>query len=147
MEKPFLLLVEDNEDDVELLQMAFRRAHFANDIIVVRDGREALDFLFATGPYTGRNPQHGPQLILLDWKLPKLSGEQVLKAIREREETEFVPVVILTSSKAQEDMLAGYRSGANSYVRKPVNFNDFVAVARQLGLYWFLLNSVPEIWR
>lgn len=147
MEKPFLLLVEDNEDDVELLQMAFRRAHFANDIIVVRDGREALDFLFATGPYAGRNPQHGPQLILLDWKLPKLSGEQVLKAIREREETEFVPVVILTSSKAQEDMLAGYRSGANSYVRKPVNFNDFVAVARQLGLYWFLLNSVPEIWR
>jgi two-component system, response regulator len=138
--KPFILLVEDNSDDVELTQRAFRKNHIANDVIVVRDGEEASRFLFDE---SSRNARGLPQLILLDLNLPKVSGLEVLQRIRADERTRLIPTVVLTSSKQEEDLLGSYRLGVNSYVRKPVDFNEFVEAVRQVGLYWLVLNEPP----
>jgi two-component system response regulator len=138
-----ILLVEDNPDDEELTLRAFRKNNIKNDVVVVRDGVEALDYLFATGKYAGRDAAELPQVTLLDLNLPKLSGLEVLRRIREHERTRALPVVILTSSREERDLVEGYRLGCNSYVRKPVNFESFVEASRQLGLYWLLLNEVP----
>lgn len=138
-----ILLVEDNPDDVELTLRAFRKNKIANEVVVARDGVEALDYLFCRGAHAGRDITQSPRLILLDLKLPKLDGLQVLEQIRADERTRFVPVVILTSSKEEQDLISGYKSGANSYVRKPVDFNQFLAAVRQIGLYWLLINESP----
>ena len=141
-----ILLVEDNPDDVELTMRALRKNNIANNVVVARDGVEALDFLFCQGVFADRNINDGPRLILLDLKLPKIDGLQVLERIRADERTKLVPVVILTSSKEEHDLVSGYKSGANSYVRKPVDFNKFVEAVRQIGLYWLLINesATPE---
>ena len=137
-----ILLVEDNDDDVELTLRAFEKNRIMNDVIVVRDGEEALHYLFSTGPYVGRDPGM-PQLILLDLKLPKVGGLEVLRRMRAEARTKRLPVVVLTSSAEDNDLLTSYDLGANSYVRKPVDFTQFVEVARQLGLYWLVLNQRP----
>jgi two-component system response regulator len=137
-----ILLVEDNADDQELTLRAFQKNNISNRVVLARDGEEALDYLFGTGP-DGRRKHGLPQVVLLDLKLPKVDGLDVLRRIRAAEDTRLLPVVILTSSKEEQDILAGYRLGANSYVRKPVNFDEFVEAARQLGLYWLLLNETP----
>jgi len=138
-----ILLVEDNPDDEALTLRALRKNKVANDIIVARDGAEALDYLFATGKHAGRNPRETPQVVLLDIRLPKVDGMEVLRRIRHDERTRYVPVVILTSSKEEQDLVNGYKLGANSYVRKPVDFDQFVEAARHLGLYWLVLNESP----
>ena len=138
-----ILLVEDNPDDEALTRRAFRKNHMTNDIVVARDGTEALDYLFGTGPYEGRNVDEQPLVVLLDLKLPKVDGLEVLRRVRADERTRLVPVVILTSSREETDLATCYRLGANSYVRKPVNFDEFIETARQLGLYWLLLNEPP----
>jgi two-component system, response regulator len=139
-----ILLVEDNPDDVELTLRAFRKSNIANDMIVARDGVEALDYLFSTGRHAGRPPDL-PQVVLLDLKLPRIDGLQVLQRIRSHPRTRLLPVVILTSSIEEQDLIGGYRMGANSYIRKPVDFQEFVDAVRQLGLYWLLLNQPPPI--
>jgi CheY-like chemotaxis protein len=141
MEEKIILLVEDNVYDVELTLRAFEKAHLANRIIIAKDGVEALDYLFRTGDYSDRDPNDMPQVILLDLKLPKLDGLEVLQQIRANEQTKLLPVVILTSSKEQEDMIKSYNLGANSYVQKPVSFEQFYEAIRQLGLYWLVLNQ------
>jgi CheY-like chemotaxis protein len=141
--KSFILLVEDNPDDEALTLRALSKHNVANGVVVVRDGAEAIDFLFATGAHAGRNVTDLPQIVLLDLKLPKLDGFEVLRRIRADKRTQTLPVVILTSSKEERDVAQGYRDGCNSYVRKPVNFDEFVEAARQLGLYWLLLNEGP----
>jgi len=141
-EKP-ILLVEDNPDDEALTLRAFRKNNIKNDVVVARDGAEALDYLFGTGAHAGRDPADMPQVVLLDLKLPKIDGMEVLRRIRADERTRVLPVVILTSSKEEQDLINGYRLGCNSYVRKPVNFDQFLDAARQLGLYWLLLNEPP----
>lgn len=141
-EKP-ILLVEDNPDDEALTLRAFRKNNIKNDVVVARDGAEALDYLFGTGAHAGRDPADMPQVVLLDLKLPKIDGMEVLRRIRTDERTRLLPVVILTSSKEEQDLINGYRLGCNSYVRKPVNFDQFLDAARQLGLYWLLLNEPP----
>ena len=138
-----ILLVEDNPDDVELLLRALRKNNIANDITITHDGAEALDYLFGTGKYSDRDTNETPRIILLDLKLPKLNGLQVLERIRSDERTALTPVIILTSSKEEQDLICGYKSGANSYVRKPVDFNEFVDAVRQIGLYWLLINESP----
>ncbi len=138
-----ILLVEDNPDDEELTVRALRKNNIANEVVVARDGAEALDFLFYTGRYKERKRRALPQVILLDLNLPKVGGLEVLRHIRENERTRLLPVVILTSSKEEQDLIQGYSLGANSYVRKPVDFNQFVEAVRQLGLYWLVLNEVP----
>jgi len=138
-----ILLVEDNPDDVELTKRAFRKNNIANNLVVARDGIEALDYLFCQGAYADRNIKDTPRLILLDLKLPKMDGLQVLERLRAEEATRLVPVVILTSSKEEQDLISGYKSGANSYVRKPVDFIEFVAAVRHIGLYWLLINEPP----
>lgn len=143
MEQKLILLVEDNPDDEVLTLRAFRKNNIGNRIVVVHDGVEALDFLFCKGAFADRDPRDQPQIILLDLKLPKLDGLEVLQRIRQEESTRLLPVVILTSSKEEQDILAGYSLGANSYVRKPVDFNQFVEAVRQLGLYWMVLNETP----
>ncbi len=143
MEEKMILLVEDNPDDEALTLRALKKNNIGNKVTVVRDGAEALDFLFCAGPYAGRDPRDLPQVILLDLKLPKVDGLEVLRRIRADKRTSLLPVVILTSSKEEQDMLEGYKSGANSYVRKPVDFNQFVEAVHQLGLYWLVLNEVP----
>lgn len=138
-----ILLVEDNEDDITLTLRAFEKQKLANKIFVVRDGAEALDYLFCRGAYQDRPSADTPQVILLDIKLPKISGLEVLKQIRKNDATCLLPVVILTSSQEEQDMIRGYSLGANSYVRKPVDFVEFMEAVRQLGMYWLLLNEVP----
>lgn len=138
-----ILLVEDNPDDIELTMRAFRKNNIANNLMVARDGVEALDYLFCRGAFCERNMKDTPRLILLDLKLPKLDGLQVLEALRAEEATKLVPVVILTSSREEQDLISGYRFGANSYVRKPINFNEFVDAVRNIGLYWLLINEPP----
>ena len=136
-----ILLVEDNADDEALTMRAFRRNNIRNEIIVARDGAAALEYLFGTGAYQGRDPLDLPQVVLLDLKLPKVDGLEVLKRVRADVRTAILPVVILTSSKEQQDIINGYKFGCNSYVRKPVDFDQFMEAARQLGLYWLLLNE------
>jgi two-component system response regulator len=138
-----ILLVEDNPDDELLALRALRKNNVRNEVVVARNGVEALDYLFASGPHAGRDTSTMPRLILLDLKLPKVDGLEVLKRLRSDERTKLLPVVILTSSKEREDMLEGYGLGANSYVRKPVNFEQFVKAVEQLKLYWLGLNEAP----
>jgi two-component system response regulator len=140
-----ILLVEDNPDDAKLTLRAFKQSNIANPIAVARDGVEALDFLFARGAYSGRAGASLPVLVVLDLKLPKLDGHGVLKAIRADERTRLIPVVIMTSSKEEQDIVASYALGANSYIRKPVDFAEFVEAAKLLGVYWLMLNQpIPE---
>lgn len=143
MEQKIILLVEDNPDDEALTLRAFNKNNIANEIIVARDGAEALDYLFAQGSYQGRDEDGLPQLILLDLKLPKIDGLEVLRQLRGHPVTSYLPVVILTSSREEQDLINGYRLGANSYIRKPVDFVQFVEAVRQLGLYWLLINEPP----
>lgn len=139
-----ILLVEDNPDDEALTLRAFKKNNIGNDVVVARDGVEALDFLFGTGAYAGRDTGQMPELILLDLKLPRLDGLEVLRRLRADNRTKLLPVVILTSSKEEQDLVNGYSLGANSYVRKPVDFTEFIESVRQLGLYWLVLNERPS---
>lgn len=141
MTKKLVLLVEDNPDDEALTMRALRKANIANEIEVVRDGSEALEFLFCEGQYADRDPSSVPALVLLDLKLPKVNGIEVLQRMRADSRTKLVPVVVLTSSSQDEDIVHSYQSGANSYVRKPVDFADFVDAVAKLGLYWMILNE------
>jgi len=143
MDSKTILLVEDNADDEALAFRALMKNNIANQLIVARDGAEALDYLFGTGQYAGRDVKLGPQVVLLDLNLPKISGLEVLRQLRANERTKHLPVVILTSSNEEQDRLRGYDNGANSYVRKPVDFNQFIESVRQLGLYWLILNEQP----
>ena len=138
-----ILLVEDNPDDEALTLRAFKKNNILNEIIVCRDGAEAVDFLFCTGRFADRVDQPLPQLILLDLKLPKLDGTEVLRRIRANERTRYLPVVVLTSSKEDRDVIDSYNLGANSYVRKPVDFTEFLQAVRTLGLFWLVLNVPP----
>ena len=143
MEQRFILLVEDNPDDVELTLRALKKHNVQNEVVVVRDGAEALDYLFVTGAYACRDTDIMPAVILLDLKLPKIDGLEVLRRIRADERTKLLPVVILTSSKEEQDLINGYKLGANSYIRKPVDFIQFSEAIKQLGLYWLILNEPP----
>ncbi|HUM04260.1 MAG TPA: response regulator [Terriglobales bacterium] len=138
-----ILLVEDNQDDIELTLHALRRENLANKIFIVRDGEEALDFLFCTGPYAQRAPELIPRLILLDLKLPKISGLEVLQRIKADPRTQSIPVVILTSSREESDLVNGYRLGVNSYIQKPVDFDQFRDTVKKMGLYWLVINQYP----
>ena len=143
MEEKTILLVEDNPDDVALTERAMQKAHILNKLVVAQDGVEALDYLFGTGKWAGRDLSDVPQVVLLDLKLPRVDGLEVLRRIRANERTKLLPVVILTSSREESDLTSGYSLGANSYIRKPVNFGQFAEALRQLGLYWLLLNEAP----
>ena len=144
MHEKIILLVEDNPDDEELTRLALLENNIMNQVVVAHDGAEALDYLFATGPYAGRDSSALPELILLDLKLPKIDGLDVLRRLRSYNRTKLLPVVILTSSKEEQDLITSYRLGANSYMRKPVDFVQFTEAVRYLGLYWLILNqSMP----
>ena len=144
MQEKLILLGEDNPDDEALTLRALRKSNVMNEVIVARDGIEALDYLFANGAYAGRDTSVMPQVILLDLKMPKIDGLEVLRRLRADERTKFLPVVVLTTSNEQRDIVDSYRLGANSYIRKPVDFVQFTEAVRQLGLYWLLLNiSAP----
>jgi len=145
MEKKIILLVEDNPDDELLAIRALKKNNIMNEVVVARDGVEALDYLFGTGAYAGRDMSMMPQVILLDLKLPKVDGLEVLRRLRDDERTKLLPVVILTSSKEDRDLTASYSLGANSYIRKPVDFVQFAEAIKQLGLYWLVLNESPPI--
>jgi two-component system response regulator len=138
-----ILLVEDNPDDIELTLRALRRSNIANQVVVARDGREALDYLFCEGEYEGRDGGDCPTVVFLDLKLPKINGVEVLRRIRDHEATRLLPVVVLTSSLEESDLISSYGLGANSYIRKPVDFDQFMEAVHQLGLYWLLLNEAP----
>ena len=138
-----ILLVEDNPSDVKLTKRALEQNQITNELIVAEDGQEALDYLFATGRYAGREIRDLPAVVLLDLKLPKIEGLEVLQRIRANELTRLMPVVILTSSDQEQDMIASYKLGANSYIRKPVDFKQFTEAVRTLGMYWLLLNEPP----
>jgi len=138
-----ILLVEDNPDDQALTLRALEKNHITNDVVVAKDGVEALDYLFGTGQYADRHVGDLPELVLLDLKLPKIDGLEVLTRLRADPRTKLLPVVILTSSREDRDLIASYSSGANSYVRKPVDFTEFTEAVRQLGLYWLLVNQPP----
>lgn len=143
MKSKVILLVEDNPDDEQLTLRALTHNNIVNKVVVVHDGVEALDFLFGTGAYEGRDMRDLPQVVFLDLKLPRIDGLEVLTRIRADPRTKLLPVVILTSSKEEQDLIAGYSSGANSYIRKPVDFTQFAEAARQLKLYWLVLNEQP----
>jgi two-component system response regulator len=145
MTERYILLVEDNPDDEELTLLSLRKNNLAHEIVVVRDGVEAIEFLFGNGQYAGRDLSRTPTVILLDLKLPKLDGLGVLKRLRADERTRMLPVVVLTSSSQDADVIASYNLGANSYVRKPVEFGAFVEAVSSLGLYWVLLNRPPPL--
>jgi len=138
-----ILLVEDNPTDEELTLRALKKSNIMNKVVVARDGREALDYIFASGSHAGRAATEEPQIVLLDLNLPKIGGIDVLRAVRTDEKTKLLPVVILTSSKEDKDLIAGYSSGANGYVVKPVDFTQFSEAVRQLGLFWLLINQSP----
>jgi two-component system response regulator len=143
MKNATILLVEDNPDDETLAVLALKKNKLGNKIFVVRDGAEALDFLFCTNKYADRDPHDMPQLILLDIKLPKMDGLEVLRRLRADKRTQLLPIIILTSSKEEQDLIRAYKSGVNSYVRKPVDFTQFADAIRELGLYWLTLNEAP----
>lgn len=145
MNKKIILLVEDEPNDVKLTLRALRKGNILNEVITACDGVEALDYLFGTGRYAGRDLTVMPVVILLDLKLPKIDGLEVLQRLRADERTKLLPVVILTSSKEEQDIINGYRLGANSYIRKPVDFIQFSKAVQQLGLYWLLLNEPPPV--
>jgi two-component system, response regulator len=142
-----ILLVEDNPDDEALTIRALKKNNIQNEVVVARDGVEALDYLFCTGAYADRDGSLLPSVTLLDLKLPKIDGMEVLKRVRANERTKFLPVVILTSSREDQDLINGYKLGANSYIRKPVDFTQFMEAVRQLGLYWLLLNEAAPLGR
>jgi len=139
-----IILVEDNPADIELTLRALRKNNIINQVVTLRDGKEALDYLFARGQYQGRPPQRSPRLILLDLKLPKVGGLEVLKAIKADETLQLIPVVVLTSSREEADLLHSYKLGVNSYIVKPVDFDQFIKVVQELNLYWLLINQIPE---
>ncbi len=143
MKTKTILLVEDNPDDVTLTMRALKKSNLINEIIVARDGVEALDYLFGTGDFAGRDANANPQVILLDLKMPRMDGLEFLKRIRADKKTQTLPVVILTTSSEDRDRIESYKLGANSYVRKPVDFTQFSEAVLQLGLYWLLLNETP----
>jgi len=143
MDNKIILLVEDNPDDVELTLRALKKSNITNEVLVMRDGVEALDYLFATGVHADRDISIMPAVILLDLKLPKVDGLEVLRRLRADDRTKLLPVVILTSSTEERDLIDGYKLGANSYIRKPVDFAQFTEAVHQLGLYWLLLNEAP----
>jgi two-component system response regulator len=143
MKNKVILIAEDNPNDEELTLRALRKNNISNDIVVVRDGQEALDYLFGTGSHTGRDLSERPQVMLLDINLPKINGLEVLKRVRADERTRTMPIVILTSSSEERDRLAAYSNFANSYIRKPVDFDQFTESVRDLGLYWLVLNEPP----
>ncbi len=145
MDNKMILLVEDNPRDEALTLRAFKKNNIVNDVTVARDGVEALDYLFATGMYAERDKSEVPQMVLLDLKLPKIDGLEVLRRIRENESTRRLPVVVFTSSSEEEDMIKSYDLGANSYVRKPVDFDQFLEATRQLGLYWLVINEAAPL--
>lgn len=145
MSKKIILLVEDNPDDELLAIRALKKNNISNEVVVARDGVEALDYLFGTGAHAGRDMSEMPQIILLDLKLPKIDGLEVLRRLRSDERTKLLPVVVLTSSREEQDLTESYSLGANSYIRKPVNFTRFTEAIRQLGLYWLVLNEPPPI--
>ena len=143
MAEKVILLVEDNPDDEKLTVRALKKNNIVNDVVVARDGVEALEYLFGTGAHAGRDINDLPALVLLDLKLPRLDGHEVLRQLRANERTKRLPVVILTSSKEEQDLITSYNQGANSYVRKPVDFTQFTEAVRQLGMYWLVLNETP----
>jgi two-component system, response regulator len=136
-----ILLVEDNPNDVELTLRAFEKSNVTREIVVARDGEQAIQYLFSTGPHAGRDPSHMPEVVLLDMKLPKIDGLGVLRRMRADERTKRLPVVMLTSSKEEKDVMSSYDLGANSFVRKPVDFGEFVDAAKHLGIYWLTMNE------
>jgi CheY-like chemotaxis protein len=144
-QKSILLLVEDNPDDEELTLLAFEQNSSAHDVVVARDGIEALDYLFGTGSYAGRDTSTMPALILLDLQLPRINGLEVLQRLRADPRTKLVPIVILTTSNEQQDLINSYSLGCNSYIRKPVDYTQFVTAVQQLGMYWLLLNEAPPM--
>lgn len=144
-QRNILLLVEDNPDDEELTLLAFERSSICNEVVVARDGVEALDYLFGTGTYANRDTDAMPALILLDLQLPKINGLEVLQRLRAHDRTKLIPVVILTTSNEQQDLINSYNFGCNSYIRKPIDFNQFMTVIQQLGMYWLLINEPPPI--
>jgi two-component system response regulator len=145
MEERIILLVEDNPDDMDLTIRAFKKNNISNKVIVAKDGVEALDYLRGTGMYAGRDARDLPVVVLLDLNLPKINGLEILRSIRQDERTSIVPVVILTSSVEQKDVVEGYKLGANSYIRKPVDFEQFSEAVKLLGLYWILWNEAPVV--
>jgi two-component system, response regulator len=147
MDDKVILLVEDNPDDEALTLRALKKNNIKNEVVVAHDGAEALDYLFGEGAYSGRDVRVVPQVILLDLKLPKVDGFEVLRKLRADERTKRLPVVILTSSNEEQDRISGYDLGANSYVRKPVEFSNFIEAVRQLGLYWLILNQTAPVSR
>jgi CheY-like chemotaxis protein len=140
-----ILLVEDNIDDEDLTIRALDQNRIKNEVVVARDGAEALDYLFGAGKYEGRNTRELPQVVLLDLKLPKVDGIEVLRQVRANQKTKLLPVVILTSSNEEQDKLKGYSFGANSYVRKPVDYNRFTEAVKELGIFWLLINEKPPV--
>lgn len=139
-----ILLVEDNPTDIELMLRALKKRNLANKVHVVKDGAEALEFIFATGEYADRDINHIPKVILLDLKLPKVDGLEVLRIVKSDERTKVIPVVVLTSSKEESDLVESYKLGANSYVTKPVDFDEFAQIVSEMGLYWLLVNQPPR---
>jgi two-component system response regulator len=143
MKNKVILLAEDNPDDVQLTLRALKKSKIMNEVIVAQDGVEALDYLFGTGTYAGRDTKIQPQVVLLDLKMPRMDGLEALQRIRSDARTKFLPVVVLTTSSEDKDRVESYKLGANSYVRKPVDFNQFAEAVNQLGLYWLVLNETP----
>ena len=144
MEYKSILLIEDNTDDIDLTLRAFKKNNLRNEIIVIKDGEQALDYINCSGKFSGRNTDKQPAIILLDLKLPKVDGIEVLKTIKANPRMKIIPVIILTSSLEEKDIMNGYSFGANSYIRKPVDFNKFQETVQHLGLYWLLLNELPK---